>query len=137
MFCICLTEKRLALLGSSHVSRFPESVLQDLDYRVIKKFGVPGVKTTGIREKLLDEVSTFQPNVCFIMLGGNDLDSHPDNLNLKTVVDNFMRIVNSLQDNGIRMVVSEVFYRGEIADTSPQSITRSLDLQYLRGCVML
>ena len=132
-----MAEQGLALLGSSHVTRFPDSVLQGLDYRVMKKFGIPGAKTTDISEKLLDEVLAFHPSVCLIMLGGNDLDSCPDNLNLKSIVDNFMRIINRLQGNEIKVVVSEVFYRENCRFITPEHYQKLRSLISKRLCKAL
>ena len=115
-----LGKQRLALLGSSHVTRFPGSVLQDLGYGVVKKFGIPGVKSSGISDKLLDEVLAFQPSMCFIMLGGNDLDSPPNDLDLASVVEHFLRIIKRLHANQIRVVVSEILYRGNCRYTTPE-----------------
>ena len=58
--------------------------------------------------------------MCIIMLGGNDLDSHPDDLDLKSVVDNIMKIIDRLQENEIRVVVSEVFFRGNCRYITPE-----------------
>ena len=54
------------------------------------------------------------------MLGGNDLDSDPNNLDLGEVVHNFMKIIYRLQEGGIPVVVSEVFFRGNCRYVTPE-----------------
>lgn len=71
--------------------KFPEGLLQSFGCRVVKKFRVPEAKTTDI-----SKVLSFQPSMCIIMLGENYLDSYPDDLNLKSLVQNFMKIIDRL-----------------------------------------
>lgn len=54
------------------------------------------------------------------MLGGNDLDCDPNYVDLNSIVSNFKEIIKELQQRGISVVVSEIFYRGKCSYTSPR-----------------
>ncbi len=54
------------------------------------------------------------------MFGGNDLDSHPSDLDLRSVVESFVRFANRLHGNGIKVVVLEVYFRGSCRYITPE-----------------
>jgi lysophospholipase L1-like esterase len=82
-----------------------EQLLQGYD---VANYGIPGDTTDGILLRL-QEIYLANPKKVFIMVGTNDLyfsgRNDDDNYTVMTIYNNYQRIVNSLRENGIEVII--------------------------------
>jgi lysophospholipase L1-like esterase len=76
----------------------------------ISEQGIPSDITAGVLNRM-NFVKKVKPQICFIMIGVNDIFSW---ISVDTVFSNYKKIVQELKENNIIPVIQSVLFAGEI-----------------------
>lgn len=108
LLCYFCSGPRLAVLGSSHASHMPTT-------RLVHRFGFPGatVRQVLARPDIPQSVTDVNPDVVFIILGGNSLDAAQHQDDLRHVSNELATLANLFHTRGIRVLLCEVLWRGK------------------------
>ncbi|XP_033724642.1 uncharacterized protein LOC117314669 [Pecten maximus] len=104
---------KFAILGSSYISRLRDFC--EGDFKVpgdCRFFGKGGMRTDSIPHWMMADLESFNPDVVFVHLGGNDIrrDSSP-----KDIFSNLCAIVETLKKSGAKVHIAEICRRGDFS----------------------
>ena len=106
--------KKLGLIGSSHVKRWPLELLRGYGLVPHKISFNPktaeGVASEGNLTKLIDDIieNFFEVDVIIIFLGGNDINKE---CNPMTITQNIIKIADRIEEIGIKVIIMPVINR--------------------------
>ena len=97
----------IVMFGDSHTARADWNML--LSRYDIKKSGYGGFTSEQLLFRIRQDVIQYQPQICFIQCGGNDINS--DCFSNEKVIQNLSSIIDSLNANSIKPVLQSLFHR--------------------------
>ena len=82
------------------------------DHSTVRFFGRGGMCALNIPDDLWKEMLVYQPNICILHLGGNDINPSIDVVRVfKTVMER----MDTLRERSIHVVIGEILFRAEYA----------------------